>query len=309
MLSWIGIDVAKASLEIGIKPQGITFTTSNDHEGLAQLETCLGQLEVGRILMEATGGYEKLALRTLQKAGHNAVCINPVRARQFAEAMGKRAKTDKIDALVLADFASKIDDCRSQASTPERDELRELVKQRDRFVQQRDDNKRRLKQANSAVVIANFNQHIKHLRELIKQLDKVIKQATKSVDSDRAKQLMSVKGVGPVTVASLLCYLPELGSLDRREIAALVGVAPYNNDSGNRSGPRSIWGGRAKMRRVLYMACWAAILSNPEFKMRYSTLCARGKCSKVAVVACMRVFIVRLNAMVRDGTAWKAQAA
>ncbi|MDE1169365.1 MAG: transposase [Pseudomonas sp.] len=242
MLSWIGIDVAKASLEIGIKPQGITFTTSNDHEGLAQLETCLGQLEVGRILMEATGGYEKLALRTLQKAGHNAVCINPVRARQFAEAMGKRAKTDKIDALVLADFASKIDDCRSQAST-------------------------------------------------------------------RAKQLMSVKGVGPVTVASLLCYLPELGSLDRREIAALVGVAPYNNDSGNRSGPRSIWGGRAKMRRVLYMACWAAILSNPEFKMRYSTLCARGKCSKVAVVACMRVFIVRLNAMVRDGTAWKAQAA
>jgi transposase len=127
------------------------------------------------------------------------------------------------------------------------------------------------------------------------------------LDSTKAKQLASVKGIGPVTVANLLCYLPELGLLDRAEIAALVGVAPYNNYSGTKTGPRHIWGGRAKVRRVLYMCAWVMVRHNQDFKVRYDALRARGKCAKVAIVACMRMLLIRLNAMVRDGTPWQEQ--
>jgi transposase len=307
MISYAGIDVSKATLEVGTVPSSEVFTTLNDAGSIELLVERLRVLDVRRVLMEATGGYEKTAYRLLKKAGLEVICINPVRARKFNESMGKKAKTDKIDALMLAEFASKLDIYESPAVDEAREELTELVKQRSRFVQQRDDEKRRRQQAHASLVIANLDHHILFLKEQINQLDKTIEQATKALDSTKARQLASVKGIGPVTVANLLCYLPELGLLDRGQIAALVGVAPYNNDSGTKIGSRHIWGGRAKVRRVLYMCVWVTVRHSPDFKARYDALRARGKCAKVAIVACMRVLLIRLNAMVRDGTPWREQ--
>ncbi|MBH3431275.1 IS110 family transposase [Pseudomonas alkylphenolica] len=300
-----GIDVSKATLDVGIWPQRIDpFQLKNTPQGFTELIARLHQLEVERVLLEATGGYEKPAFKALQKAGFNVICINPARSHQFARAMGRKAKTDKIDALMLAQFARTIEASPIVETSEERDELAELVKQRDRFVQQRDDEKRRIRQASSSLVIENYIRHLAYLNEQIKALERSIEHALKALNSQKATQLKSVKGIGLITTATLLAYLPELGTLSGRQIAALVGLAPFNNDSGTKSGPRAIWGGRYKVRRTVYMSCWSMIRHTPDFKARYQALIARGKCSKVAVVACMRVLIVRLNAMLRDGTEW-----
>jgi transposase len=300
----VGIDVSKATLDVGIWPERNTFQLANTAEGISGLITCLHELDLDRVLLEASGGYEKMAFSALKQAGFDTICVNPTRSRQFAQAMGYKAKTDKIDALMLAQFAQKLDQYESQEPSAERDALAELVKQRDRFVQQRDDNKRRRQQARSPVVIAHFDALIKYLDEQIKRLEKDIERALKGLDSQKAERLISVKGIGLITAASLMAYLPELGTLGRGQIASLVGVAPFNKDSGIQSGSRRIWGGRCKVRRALYMSCWVVIRFNPDFKARYDALRARGKCAKVAIVACMRILIVRLNAMIRDGTPW-----
>ncbi|WP_197484446.1 transposase [Tepidimonas fonticaldi] len=157
--------------------------------------------------------------------------------------------------------------------------------------------------------MAHFDEHIEQPKVLIKRLDEEIDQAMVQLDDTRARQLLAVTGIGRVTAANLLASLPELGQLDRRQIAALVGVAPYNNDSGSHRGQRQIWGGRAHVRRVLYMSSWIIIRHNTEVKARYEALRARGKCAKVALVACRRVRIVRLNAMLRNNTPWRVQTA
>jgi len=309
MLSSVGIDTAKATLEICIKPQKIRFEVANNSAGFEALLERLKDFNISRVLIEATGGYEKDVLIALASAGLETICINPARARKFADAMGKKAKTDKIDAEVLADFAAHLSAPQGQPVSPEREELRELVKQRAQFVQSRDDYKRRRQQCRSATVMAHFDEHIEQLKVLIKRLDEEIDQAMVQLDDTRARQLLAVTGIGRVTAANLLASLPELGQLDRRQIATLVGVAPYNNDSGSHRGHRQIWGGRAHVRRVLYMSSWIIIRHNTEFKARYEALRERGKCAKVALVACMRVLIVRLNAMLRDNTPWRVQTA
>jgi transposase len=300
----VGIDVSKATLDVGTWPDQRTFQVENSPSGIADLICWLHASGLRRVLLEASGGYEKQVFDALKTAGFDAICVNPVRARQFALAMGRRAKTDKIDALVLAQFAQKLDAYQSTEHSAERDDLAELVKQRDRFVQQRDDAKRRRHQARSRQVIGNFDRLIAYLDDQIKQLEKDIEQALKGLNSPKTELLRSVKGIGLITAASLMSYLPELGTLSRGQIASLVGLAPFNNDSGTKSGARHIWGGRAKIRRVLYMSVWVVIRYDADFKARYENLRARGKCAKVAVAACMRVLIVRLNAMVRDGTPW-----
>lgn len=304
----VGIDVSKTTLDVGTWPDQGAFQMANTIEGICSLISNLHELDVDRVLLEASGGYEKQIFAALKRAGFDVICVNPIRARHFARAMGYKAKTDKIDALMLARFAQKLDAYESVDPCPERDDLAELVKQRDRFVQQRDDDKRRRQQARSPVVIANFDAHIDYLSAQIKRLEKDIEQALKELDSRKAELLRSVRGIGLITVASLMSYLPELGTLKGSQIAALVGVAPFNNDSGTKSGPRQIWGGRHKVRRVLYMCCWVMVRFNPEFKAHYEMLRSRGKCAKVAIVACMRKLIVRLNAMVRDGTPWREQS-
>lgn len=305
MISWVGIDISKSNLVVWVQPQGEGFEVSNLSEGFAELIKRLRCFEVGRVLLEATGGYERQVMAALQEANFNVLRINPRRARAFAVAMGKTAKTDPIDAAVLADFAEVLHGSREKRISPEREALRELIQLREHFVQQRDDNKRRLQQAQLPAVVTATQDHIRYLKTQIKALEKYITHSMLELDAEKAKRLMSVKGIGMVAAASLLVYLPELGELDRREVAALAGIAPYNDDSGNHNGKRQIYGGRGRVRHALYMSSWVVIRYQADFKTRYEALRERGKSAKVALIACMRILLIRLNAMLRDGTEWR----
>ena len=305
MISWVGIDISKSNLVVWVQPQKDGFEVPNTVEGFDVLVARLAQYTVGRVLLEATGGYERRVMAALQQASFSVLRINPRRARAFAVAMGKNAKTDPIDAAVLADFAEALHASREKPISPEREALRELIQLREHFVQQRDDNKRRLQQAQLPAVVEAIKDHIRYLQTQIKHFTKAIDQNMRKLDAEKADRLISVKGIGTVATASLLVYLPELGELDRREIAALAGIAPYNDDSGNHSGKRQIFGGRARVRRALYMSCWVVIRHQADFKARYKSLRERGKSAKVALIACMRILLIRLNAMLRDGTEWR----
>lgn len=307
MISWLGIDVAKSSLAVWLRPQDISFSVPNNSAGYAQLIEKLSGYRVLRVLLEATGGYERGVLVALGQAGFTVVRVNPRRARAFAQAIGKQAKTDPIDAQVLAQFAETLKSSNYQVVSPQTQCLRELVQQRERFVQQRDDDRRRVLQAQLPRVIDALKGHIAFLKAQIQELEKAIEQAMMALNDFKATQLTSVKGIGTITAASLMAYLPELGELDRHQIAALAGLAPYNNDSGNFQGKRKIYGGRSAVRRVLYMSCWTVIRYDDSFKTRYERLCEKGKSAKAALVACMRVLLIRLNAMLRDGTEWQTQ--
>lgn len=309
MFSYLGIDVSKDDLEIRIIPQDIGMSFTNDSEGFSSLIDWLKPYTVRRVLLEATGGYERAAMKSLQAAGFDVLRINPRRAKNFAHAMGYRAKTDPIDARLLAEFAEVIKDSDSRVTTAEQDNLRALIQQRENFVQQRSDDARRIKTASAELVKPLLQSHIDYLTQAIKSINDLIRQSAKALDSDKVARLCSVKGIGLVTAASIMVYLPELGEVGRRGIAALIGVAPYNDDSGKREGPRHISGGRFAARRAMYMACWVVIQRQPEFKARYEALRQKGKCAKVALIACMRVLLIRLNAMIRDEAEWKEHAA
>lgn len=308
MFSYLGIDVSKDNLEIRILPEDIGVSYANSSAGFDALIDWLKPYNVRRVLLEATGGYERAAMKSLQAAGLDVLRINPRRAKSFAEAMGYRAKTDPIDARLLAEFAQVVKDCDSRISSVEQDNLRALIQQRENFVQQQSDDVRRMKTASVDLVKPLLQSHIDYLTQAIKALNNLIRQSAQVLDRDKIARLCSVKGIGIVTAASLMAYVPELGEVGRREIAALLGVAPYNDDSGKHQGTRRIGGGRFAARRAMYMACWVVIQRQPEFKARYEALREKGKCAKVALIACMRVLLIRLNAMIRDGAEWKERA-
>lgn len=305
MASFLGIDVSSLSLDALVRPQGIKINVRNDLAGFEALENKLRGLNIKRILLEATGGYERNVLRFLQSAGYKVIRVNPRRARSFADSMGIKAKTDAIDAEVLAHFAEVIPDKPTLQVSPDRALLRELLQQRDRLVQQRDDDRRRVKQAQSAVVVSFLSDNLQHFKAQIKRVEQAIEQQAAALDDERVAKLVQVKGIGLVTASKLVALLPEIGRVKSREIASLVGVAPFNHDSGKSVGKRSISGGRFEVRRALYMSCLVAMKRNPALKARYEALRGRGKLAKVAIVACMRVFIVRLNAMLRTGEEWQ----
>jgi transposase len=309
MISYfVGLDVSKATLDVGFFPESVPhFQVKNDPEGFAQLVACLNELEIERVLLEATGGYERAVLKALRLEGLNVVRVNPKRARDYTSAMGRIAKTDKIDARMLARFARGFEDLPQVEPNQDRDELGELIKLRGSLVRHRDDDKRRLKQTTCTVAVATYTDHINYLDKQIKALDQAVENASNVLDREKARRLRSVKGIGVITCGTLMAYLPELGTVTGRKIAALAGLAPYNNDSGKKSGPRSIKGGRSKVRGAAYMSAWSMIRHVPEVKARYEALRARGKLAKVAAVACMRVLLVCLNAMLRDGTEWGEQ--
>lgn len=303
MSIWIGIDVSKASLAVHFHPAGQFLVVPNTPAGHAELVAHLTGRKVGNVLLEATGGYERAVMRALAGAGVTITRINPRRARAFAQALGKTAKTDPIDAAMLARMAELVV-AERRAPNPGQEALRALVQRREQLVQQRDDDRRRLKQATHDRVRNSLIEHIDWVRKQIRAIGKDIVQLQRQVDHALADHLMAVPGIGAVTTASLLAYVPELGHLDRREVAALAGLAPYNVDSGQKSGKRRIRGGRAAIRRVLYMACWSVIRTQSDFKARYQRLRQRGKCPKLAITACMRVLLTRLNAMARDRSEW-----
>lgn len=299
-----GIDVAKASLVVALYPGQARLEVGNDAKGHASLCRWLRQHGVERILLESTGGYEQAVAVTLS-AHWPVVRIAGHRARAFAVALGRIAKTDPIDAATLAQLAAIVEGPVMTPPSPEEVRLQALVRRREQLVGQRDDERRRLWQASEAFVRRSLQRQLRLLALEIARLDREIAACVPQCGDVRAQRLRQVPGLGPVSVATLMAFLPELGQLENRQISALAGLAPYNSDSGKHQGVRRIRGGRGNVRRVLYMAAWSVVRHQPDFKARYAALRMRGKCAKVALVACMRVLLIRLNAMLRDGSEWR----
>ena len=306
MRAWIGIDVAKATLAVWVRPLGLSFEVGNDAAGHRDLIDRLRQWPVERVVLEATGGYERGVLAALHAAKVPAERVAPHRVRGFATALGQRAKTDPIDAAVLAHFAEAMPAAPVRVLTSEQLQLQSLVQRREQLVGLRDDERRRQHQASDAFARASLQRVIATLQREIARLDQALAKAARAMPN--TTRLRAVPGIGPVTAATLQACLPELGQLDRRQISALVGIAPFNADSGQKAGKRQISGGRARVRRVLYMAAWSAIRCQAHLKARYNALRERGKPAKVALVACMRSLLVGLNAMIRDRVEWRVPA-
>ena len=305
----VGIDVAKATLEVAVSGQPKTLALSNDEARYAALLAHLSGLDVGLVLLEATGGFELACATALQLAGFAVAIINLRQARDFARAMGHLAKTDRIDAGVLADMARTLlarDDL-SKLVKPLPDaqqlELQALVTRRRQLMAMKLAEDHRMKMP-GVRQRRSLNTIIKALDREMARVDKDLQAFVDTNHAELAALLDSVKGVGKATISTLLAEVPELGKLSGREVSALVGVAPINRDSGTMRGKRSIFGGRPDVRRVLFMAALVASRHNPVIKAFYQRLLAAGKPKKVALVACMRKLLTILNAMVRSGKPW-----
>jgi transposase len=303
---FVGIDVSKLWLDAADIPGRSTRRFSNDEPGIEALLGWLDSKPAQLVVLEATGGYETHAATTLASRGVPAAVVNPKHVRDFAKAFGILAKTDRIDALVLAAFAEKVRPEVRPLPDAERQELIDLVDRRRQLVTMRAQERARLAQA-TPVARQDIKAHIAWLDERISRIDTDLTATLRRSEVWKAKEqlLKSVPGVGPVTILTLVARLPELGTLNRRAIAALTGVAPFARDSGQRRGQRSIWGGRADVRSVLYMATVAALRGNAVIKHFYLRLIAAGKPPKVAVTACMRKLLTILNSMLRTNTPWR----
>jgi transposase len=304
---FVGIDVSKATLDVAILPTKESWSVPNTEHGISELVERLRQLPTPTlVLMEATGGLERQALATIATAGFPAMAINPRNVRDFAKSIGLLAKTDAIDAHVLALFADRIRPQWRPLPDEDTQALEALLLRRRQVVDMITAEKNRLGATPSTRVKKDISEHIdwlqRQLRITDRDLDKTIKNTP--VWKETVDLLKSVPGVGRVMIATLLSQLPELGVLDRKQIAALVGVAPFNRDSGTLRGRRSIWGGRASVRGVLYMSALSATRSNPTIRAFYERLRAAGKLPKVALVACMRKLLTILNTMLRSRTPW-----
>jgi transposase len=312
---FIGIDVSKARLDVAAKGSDAVFSVSRDEAGFVELVTRLKELgqPIKLIVLEATGGLERDVAMTLMVAKLPIAIVNPKQVRDFARATGKLAKTDAIDAAVLAHFAEAVQPA-AQAMPDELTLLIEsLVTRRGQIVQMISAEKNRrgallLQRSPNKTVFKNLDKHISWLEKQLKELDGDIDKTIRKSPVWREKDnlLQSVPGVGKVTSSVLLSYVPELGTLDRKQIASLIGLAPFNRDSGQMRGRRAIWGGRGAVRSVLYMAAVAAIRCNVVFRTFYARLRSAGKPAKVALTATMRKLLIVLNAMARDGEPWKA---
>jgi transposase len=304
----IGIDVSKRNLDICIRSTGEIFQESNDSSGLKRLNKKLAAYTPCLIVMEATGGYELNALIALQQAEFNVAVVNPRQVRDFAKATGRLAKTDCIDATVLAHFGEAIGPMPKDKVLQEQLELLQLQQRRKQLVDMLVMEKNRLHTA-SEKIKKHIEKSITFLKKQLKTIEEKIAMdiAQNKELSEKSELLATTKGVGVVTAAVLITELPELGKLSHKEIAALVGVAPLNRDSGTMKGKRSIWGGRGSVRTTLYMATLTAIQFNPAIKAFYKRLCDAGKLKKVALIACMRKLLTVLNAMVKNNTCWNVQ--
>jgi len=304
---FIGIDVSKATLDVAVLPTKESWSTPNTEQGISDLVGRLRQLPSPKlVLMEATGGLERQALAAIVAAGFPAMAVNPRNVRDFAKSLGVIAKTDTIDAHVLALFADRIRPEWRPLPDEDTQALEALLVRRRQIVEMITAEKNRLGVTPSRRVKKDILAHIKWLQRQLHITDYDLDQTIKNspVWKQKVDLLKSVPGVGRVMIATLLSQLPELGTLDRKQIAALVGVAPFNCDSGTLRGRRSIWGGRASVRGVLYMSTLAATRFNPLIRAFYDRLRAAGKLPKVALVACMRKLLTILNAMLKKRTPW-----
>jgi transposase len=308
---WVGIDVSKATLDVAVVPSGSQWQVANTASAIATLVEQLRALAPVRIVLEATGGYEYPTAAALAAQQLPVVVVNPRQVRDFARATGELAKTDRIDAQLLARFGEKINpEARALPDATTR-ALSAAVTRRRQLHEMLSAEQQRLMLA--AVQDApealrdQLGDHIDWLRRQIGDLDTDLQQQLRSspIWRERENLLLTIPGIGPITTATLLSQLPELGQLDRKAIAKLVGVAPLNHDSGTKHGPRRIWGGRANVRAVLYMAALVAIRHNPQIRAFYQRLLAAGKPKKSCLIACMHKLLLVCSAVLRSNTPWR----
>ena len=307
MEHFVGIDVAKDRLDVHLRPSGESFTVTRDGEGLVQLVDRLQRLAPRLIVMEATGGYETIVASAVAAAHLPLAVINPRQIRDFARATGKLAKTDAIDAAAIAHFAEAIRPPARPIADPEAQALGELVARRRQVIEMMVAERNRRRRVTQRRVVRGIDRHLELLQTELSELDRDIDGAIRGSPAWQADAdlLASVPGVGPATLRTLIAELPELGRLDRRKIAALVGVAPINRDSGSMRGRRSIAGGRPAVRTALFMAALVASKKNPVIAPYYAKLRAAGKTGKQALTACIRKLVVILNAILRDRKPWQ----
>ena len=302
---FIGIDISKEYCDLAAIPGGTQKRFTNDEKGHEAVLAFVLPLSPNRIVLEATGGYEMGVLRTLADGQLPVVAVNPRQVREFAKATGTLAKTDAIDAGILAQFAKVIKPDIRPLPEKEADVLRALTARRRQLIQMLTMEKNRLDKAPPAGS-EDIRNHIYYLTEALKRIDKDISRTIRKSPLWKEKEtiLTSMPGVGPVISCTLIAALPELGTLNRKAIAALVGVAPFNRDSGKYRGGRTIWGGRGHVRAVLYMGTISAIKFNPAIRAFYKRLVEAGKAKKLALTACMRKLLTILNTMMKNKTPW-----
>jgi transposase len=306
---FVGIDVSKAWLDVAVHEQAETVRVSNNETGLVTLLKHLKKLKPSLVVLEATGGFEMLAVAELSHAKLPVVVSNARRVREFARATGRLAKTDKLDAKVLAHFAAAVRPPVRNLRSEAEEQLTALLTRRRQVLDMLTMEKNRLVTVRAKMQL-EIEAHIQWLSNSLKDLDQEIEEFVEGTPVWKEKDalLQSVPGVGPVTSATMLGMLPELGLLNRQEIAALVGLAPVNKDSGKKQGRRRVYGGRADVRSVLYMAALSAKKFNPVIRKFYERLTQQGKEKKVALTACMRKLLVILNAMMHTHQPWRTLA-
>ena len=299
--SYVGIDVSKDRLDVAVLGEEPGWSVDNTQAGIANLVQQMQEWQPELIVVEATGGYQRVVVEALFQAGLHVAVVNPARVRQFARACGLLAKTDKLDAQVLAVFGQRVQPRRYEDKSEAEKQLSALLVRRKQVEEMLKAEQNRLRTITPSLR-SSVERMIVVLKEEKKRLDEQIHEAMKQQPAwqEQSEILRSAPGIGPVTTATLLAELPELGKMDRKKIAALVGVAPMNYDSGRKRGYRKTKGGRGEVRSVLYMATLVATRRNPVIQTQYQHLLKRGKEKKVALTACMRKFLTILNAMQRD---------
>jgi len=303
---YAGLDVSKDFIDVAVLPIREEHRYANDEAGTGKLVARLKELSPMLVVMEPTGGLEAMVASALAADGINVAVVNARQVRDYARATGKLAKTDKLDALVMAEFAAVIKPAVRQLRDEESAEIKAMVSRRRQLLEMLTAEKNRLAVARRNLK-SHILAHIEWLKKEIADLDLDLRKRIEGSPIWRVKDnlLQSIPGVGKVLSATLLAELPELGQLNRRQIAALAGVAPFNRDSGRMKGKRSVWGGRSSVRAVLYMATLASTRFNPVIRSFYQRLLARGKANKVALVACMRRLLTIMNAILKHQRAWQ----
>lgn len=307
---YVGIDVSKQQLDVCVRPDETSASFTNDEAGWNALRELLQPIEVDRIVLEATGGYEVALVAVLHAAGLPVVVVNPRQVRDFARATGELAKTDGIDAAILALFAERIRPDLRPVPDKTALELQALVARRRQLIEMLGAERNRLRLARKAVQ-RDIEKHIRWLEQRLKDLDGQLTETIKASPLWRSKEdlLRTIPGIGPVVSRTLLAELPELGRLNNREIVKLVGLAPLARDSGTLRGRRTIWGGRASVRTSLYMAALVGSRSNPVLRAYYQSLLARGKPKKLALIACARKLLIISNSMLHSQQSWNPKYA